>query len=277
MSVDEQRLARAALTALPSLTPVSDGPDRTDPIEVWARLAPHHPDIDPARLLDTASAGGWRLLIPGDPGWPAVLDDTAGAPAGLWVRGSGDLPTLTRRSVTVVGAVAGTDYGTRVTRDLVWDLTTPLAAEPVTVAVGGLMGGIDATALWIAVAHRRAVAVLSSSRAVTRYTRDLFADVADGGTVVCLAPPGTSPALGHHTARIWLLAALTRATVLIESGLVGDAFKTARTAHLYRRPVLVVPGPITSRLSAGPHALLRDGIARLITSAAEVFTVLDRS
>ncbi|WP_018506081.1 DNA-processing protein DprA [Parafrankia discariae] len=277
MPDDDPRHARAALTALPSRTPFSDGPDRTDPIEVWARLAPHHPDIDPTRLLDSAAADGWRLLIPGDPGWPAVLDDTSGTPAGLWVRGSGDLPALTRRSVTVVGAVAGTDYGTRVTRDLVWDLTTPLAAEPVTVAVGGLVGDINATALWVAVAHRRAVAVLTCVRALTRYTRDLFADVADSGMVVCLAPPGTSPALGHHTARIRLLAAFTRATVLIESGLVGDAFKTARTAHLYRRPVLVVPGPVTSRLSAGPHALLRDGSARLITSAAEVFTVLDRS
>ncbi|OHV23972.1 SMF family protein [Parafrankia soli] len=277
MPDDDPRHARAALTALPSHTPLSDGPDRTDPVEVWARLAPHHPGIDPARLLDTASAGGWRLLIPGDPGWPAVLEDTAGAPVGLWVRGSGDLPAVTRRSVTVVGAVAGTDYGTRITRDLVWDLTTPLAAEPVTVAVGGLVGDINATALWVAVAHRRAVAVLTSVRTLTRYTRNLFADVADGGIVACLAPPGTSPALGHQVVRVRLLAALTRATVLVESGRWGAAFATARAAHRYRRPVLVVPGPVTSHLSAGPHALLRDGSARLITSAADVFAALDRS
>jgi predicted Rossmann fold nucleotide-binding protein DprA/Smf involved in DNA uptake len=41
----------------------------------------------------------------------------------------------------------------------------------------------------------------------------------------------------------------------------------ARHAHASGKPVMALPGPVTSALSAGPHALIRDHDARLVTSA----------
>ncbi|CUU61256.1 DNA recombination-mediator protein A [Parafrankia irregularis] len=277
MPADDQRHARAALTALSSTIPLSATPSPINPAELWARLAPHYPGIDPAQLLDSASAEGWQLLIPGDPWWPAVLDTVSAGPVGLWVRGAGDLPNLIRRSVTVVGGLFSTDHGERITHHLVWDLTTPSATRPVAVASGNLGSGVNVTAVRVAAAHGRAVAVLSSTRSLTQLHRACVDEVAEGGIVLCMAPPGLSPTAGHAQARVRLLATLTDATILVESAARGATFATARVAHRYRRPVLVLPVPTTSALSAGPDALLRDGSAKRVISATEVLAILDQT
>ena len=43
------------------------------------------------------------------------------------------------------------------------------------------------------------------------------------------------------------------------------------------RPVLAVPGPVTSPASAGCHRMIRDGEAILVESAADVLEFLDLS
>ncbi|WP_157472899.1 DNA-processing protein DprA [Frankia sp. EAN1pec] len=278
MTSDDERHARAALTALPARIWPSATDSRTDPVEVWKGLAPEHPGVDPARLLATATDAGWRFVIPSDPGWPATLTPGTGPlPVGLWARGTGDLTGLTRRSVTITGARLCSEYGQAVTAGLAYDLTTPLAAQPVTITAAGIGEGIDAAALRIAATHRRAVAVLTATTGITRYNRTLLTDVADGGLVLCLAAPGLPPRSGHLLARVRLLATLTRATVLVESTTRGYAFATAQAARLRRRPVMAVPGPIGSTLSAGPNALLTEGTARLVTSAEDIRAVLDQT
>jgi DNA processing protein len=66
-----------------------------------------------------------------------------------------------------------------------------------------------------------------------------------------------------------LIAALTRGTVVVEAALRSGALSTARDAERLGRPVLAVPGPVTSPLSAGVHRELRRG-AVVVTSAAEI-------
>ncbi|KPM50297.1 SMF family protein [Frankia sp. R43] len=276
MPDENQRLARAALTALSSAIPLADSPTRTDLAGVWACLAPHHPAVDPARLLDEAAAQGWRLLIPGDPGWPSALDDALVGPVGLWARGGTGPPVAARRCVTVVGGLVASAHAERVTGDLVGDLTSP-TVDPVTVASTGLGSGVDVTALRVAAAHRRAVAVLSSTRGLTRLHQAHLDRVADGGMVLCLAPPGVLPTVGHAHARVRLLAALSAATVLVESEARGAAFDTARAAQTLGRPVLVIAGPATPALGAGPRALLAEYAAWPVTGADDVRAVLDQT
>lgn len=90
--------------------------------------------------------------------------------------------------------------------------------------------------------------------------------------LVSAAAPGTHPTPGHVLARVDLLAVLTHATVLIEAHASDDdALSVAYTAHhRRRRPVLAVPGPITAPASAGPHALIREGAARCVTTADHI-------
>ncbi|ABW16075.1 putative DNA processing smf-family protein [Parafrankia sp. EAN1pec] len=268
--VNADRRARAALTCLPPDRHRTQRIHRHGPITVWERIAGRYPDIDPGRLLEQATESGWRLVIPGDPDWPATLD-VPGRPLGLWVHGAGDLPGLLRRAVTLTGALAGSAYGRTVAADLATKLTTQPGGESVTVVAHGGGNGTDVAALTAAARRPAAVAVLDTPTDLFGQP-DLLRTVAAGGLLVSAAAPDANPTPGHVLARIELLAALAHATVLIEARASDDdALSVAYTAHFRRRrPVLAVPGPITALASAGPHALLRDGTARCVTTAGHI-------
>jgi DNA processing protein len=58
---------------------------------------------------------------------------------------------------------------------------------------------------------------------------------------------------------------------VVEAGVRSGALSTARHARRIGRPVLAVPGPVTSGLSAGCHLILRQWPeAVLVTNADEV-------
>ena len=126
-----------------SPTPTADGSPRL------SRGGPSGlPGCDPRRDLVRLDRLGGTLLVPGDPRWPAALDDLGPeAPFCLWVRGEPDLGATLAQSAAVVGSRAATSYGERVA----FDLADGLTAEGVCVVSGGAYG-IDAAA------HRGAVA-----------------------------------------------------------------------------------------------------------------------
>jgi DNA processing protein len=66
------------------------------------------------------------------------------------------------------------------------------------------------------------------------------------------------------------VAALSDAVVVVEAGRRSGARNTAGWARRLARPALAVPGSIMSATSAGCHRMIRDGEARLATSADDV-------
>ena len=101
---------------------------------------------------------------------------------------------------------------------------------------------------------------------------DLLASIAARGAVISEYPPGQLPQRRRFLARNRLIAALTAGTVVAEAGLRSGALDTARHARELGRPVMAVPGPVTSSASGGCHQLIRDGQATCVTCAAEVIT-----
>ncbi len=87
--------------------------------------------------------------------------------------------------------------------------------------------------------------------------------------MVSEVPPGSSPTRWRFIERNRLIAALARATVVVEAGYRSGSLSTAGRAEKLSRPVAAVPGPVTSPQSYGCHGLLRDG-AICVTSAAEL-------
>ncbi|MBD8079288.1 DNA-processing protein DprA [Cellulosimicrobium arenosum] len=235
-----------------------------------ARWSPRLDGLDPRRELRVLERWGGRLVVPGDPGWPGVLDDLApNAPLCLWVRGPLDLADAAGRAVSVVGARACTDYGRRVTHEI----ATGIGARGFTVVSGGAYG-IDAAA------HRGALAadgptVAFLAGGVDRLypagNTDLLRTVIDtGGTVVSEVPPGSVPSRVRFLQRNRLIAAFGRATVVVEAAWRSGSLSTAARAAELSRPVGAVPGPVTSMASSGCHRLLREGTAVCVTDAAEV-------
>ena len=232
------------------------------------RWAQRLESLDPVRDLEALDRVGGTLLVPSDPHWPTTLDDLGPtAPAALWVRGKADLAGLTRRSVSLVGSRASTGYGETVTRDL----ACGLAERKFTVVSGGAHG-IDAAAHRATLAVRGNTIVLLASGVDRLYpaanSRLMEAALADGA-VVSEVPPGSVPFRQRFLARNRIIAALGRATVVVEAARRSGALSTANHATALARPVGAVPGPVTSMASAGCHDLLRSGAAVCVTDAAE--------
>jgi DNA processing protein len=222
----------------------------------------------PEQHLDRVAEVGGRLLVPDDLEWPRQLDDLGdSAPWALWVRGTLDLRLTALRSVAVVGARASTRYGERVASQLGSDL-----AESGWAVVSGGAFGIDKAAhLGALTAHGLTVAVLACGVDVAYPPSHdaLFARIAADGLVVSEVPRGSAPHRTRFLVRNRVIAALTRGTVVVEAALRSGSLSTAHEAERLRRPVMGVPGPVTSEQSRGVHRALRNG-ALLVTSAAEV-------
>jgi DNA processing protein len=254
----------AALVGSPGSHPAPDGIGDGRLAGYRARAAA----ADPATDLAAVATLGGRFVCPGDREWPSQLDDLGhAAPVGLWVRGGPDLRLWALRSVAVVGARACTPYGAHMAAVLGAGL-----AERGWVVVSGAAFGVDGAA------HRGVLAAGGATVAVlacgvdTAYPRghtELVARIAEQGLVIGELPPGHHPTRSRFVLRNRVIAALTRGTVVVEAAGRSGSLATARWARRLGRCTMGVPGPATSALSAGVHALLRDE-AVLVTDAAEV-------
>jgi DNA processing protein len=72
-----------------------------------------------------------------------------------------------------------------------------------------------------------------------------------------------------------VIAALSRGTVVVEAALRSGALNTARHARDQGRPLMAVPGPVTSAQSAGCHEVIREWGAVCVTSARDVMELLE--
>ncbi|MHA6763117.1 DNA-processing protein DprA [Streptacidiphilus sp. PAMC 29251] len=227
---------------------------------------------DPAADLERAGQLGTRLVCPGDQDWPTQLDDLGPTrPTALWVRGDASLRLLALRSVAMVGARACTAYGARVAAELSAEL-----ADAAWVVVSGGAYGIDAAA------HRGALSATGVTMGVLAcgvdevYPRGhttLLGRIAEQGLLISELPLGAHPTRPRFLLRNRVIAALTRGTVVVEAARRSGALSTARRARDLNRLVMGVPGPVTSELSTGVHALLRSGAA-LVTDAAEIIELV---
>jgi DNA processing protein len=103
---------------------------------------------------------------------------------------------------------------------------------------------------------------------------DLLTAIAAQGVLVSEWPPGRTPTRRRFLIRNRVIGALSRGTVVVEAGLRSGALNTARHARDLGRPLMAVPGPVTSAVSAGCHRVIREWAAVCVTSAADVVEML---
>lgn len=232
-----------------------------------ARWRPRLHDDLVSDALKRARRAHVSILIPSDPEWPDAVDDLGDhAPIVLWVRG--DPRVLSAPSIALVGARAATPYGEHVAGEL----AAGLAGSGLSV-VSGAAYGIDGAAHRSALATRpgstSAVLAGGCDRAYPAGHEQLLAGVAATGAVVAEVPCGGAPTKWRFLARNRLIAALSRATVVVEAGARSGSLNTAGHAASLGRPLGAVPGPVTSPASSGCHRLLREYDAVCVTDAAE--------
>lgn len=234
--------------------------------------------------LDRVARLGGRLVTMDDDEWPLLSFVAFGgdevrrrpqgyAPLALWVLGGVRLDDVAERAAAIVGTRAASAYGEHVATDLAAGLVNRDVA-----VVSGAAFGIDGAA------HRAALACDGLTVAVLAGGVDvpypaghsaLLRRIAKEGLVVSEYPPGMRPTRVRFLTRNRLVAALSGATVVVEAGVRSGAANTAGWAGALGRVVCAVPGPVTSAVSMGCHALLRDG-AHLVGRAEEIVELIGR-
>jgi DNA processing protein len=221
------------------------------------------------RAIEHAARLGLTVVLPGDPDWPAGFDDLGpAAPIAVWLRGDRRRLEVLADSIAFVGARAASGYGEFVATELAGGV----AERGVTIVSGGAYG-IDAAAHRAALAADGVTAAFLAGGLDRTYpagNSDLLERVAATGLLLAEVPPGTPPTRVRFLTRNRLLAASSRATIVVEAGMRSGSLNTAHHALAIGRPVGAVPGPITSVMSAGCHRLLREEDATCVTSADDV-------
>jgi DNA processing protein len=197
----------------------------------------------------------------------------AGAPRMLHV--AGGVTTLKELSaaptVAIVGSRRATDYGMEMAKSL----ARSLAASGVTVT-SGLSDGIPVAAhAGVLEVDGKAVAVMDGSLDVgcPARRRELYARITERGCAVAELPCGSETRRWGYAARDRTLAALAWLTVVVEADNRPGELTVARVARTLNRTVAAVPGRVTSPVSRGTHALLRED-AQLVRGPKDVLELL---
>lgn len=220
-------------------------------------------------ILDRCAAVDARVVAYGTAGYPESVAVIHDPPPVLFLRG--DRALLDLPAVTVVGSRRATGYGRR----MAGRVAAALSRAGV-VVVSGLALGIDAAAHRGALdAGGRTVAVLGAGVDVPHPAANarLFEILARDHLLVSEFRPGEQPLPHHFPQRNRILAALSRAVVVVEAARKSGALITVGHALDLGRDVLALPGPVDRPTSRGTNALLRDG-AGVLTSPEAVTGLL---
>jgi DNA processing protein len=209
-------------------------------------------------------------LTPRNHKYLAPLEAIPTPPKILFFRGQ--LPADRHISVAIVGTRKPTPYGKEVTHTL----ATELAKRGV-VIISGLALGVDAIAHKAALeAKGTTIAILANSvdRIYPRTNHALGEQIiASGGAVMSEYEPPTDARDFQFLQRNRLVSGLADAVIITEAARRSGTLATATHALEQGKEVFVVPGNITSPLSAGCNALLTQG-AHPITCAEDVLEVI---
>ena len=184
----------------------------------------------------------------------------------------GELPSERRPTVAIVGTRKPTAYGKEVTYQLAYDL-----AKKGIVIVSGLALGVDG------IAHRAALDAGGTTIAVLACGldhlypathRELAHEiVSNGGAIVSEYEPDVQARDFQFLARNRIVSGLSDAVIVTEAAARSGTLATVHYALEQGREVFAVPGNITSPLSAGCNALIKQG-AQPIMSASDVIEII---
>jgi len=211
---------------------------------------------------------GIRPLFYMEDDYPSKLNNCEDAPLMLFVKGSINLERS--RILSIVGTRSPTEYG----RQFTASLTEALARHhPDVIVVSGLAFGIDICA------HRAAlkggldtVAVLGNGLGTVYPSlhRDTARQIVEKGALISEFLHDEKPESPNFVKRNRIIAGISDATLVVESGRKGGALITADIAFSYNRDVMAVPGRVGDKASEGCNYLIKSNRAALVEDLAGI-------
>ncbi|MBQ9691040.1 MAG: DNA-processing protein DprA [Eggerthellaceae bacterium] len=196
----------------------------------------------------------------GAAGYPVSLEDLEKPPQIIY--GIGD-PDILDEGLSIVGARKATPYGLKA----VEIFAGAAARRGIPIVSGGALG-CDSAAHMQALEHGAPTIVVLGGGCDYIYpsqNKKLFQKIIDtGGAIISEHTYDTRPRPYMFRLRNRIIAALSKATLIVEAGLPSGTFSTADEALQAQREVLVVPGSIFSPTSRGANQLLAQGATPVV-------------
>lgn len=206
-----------------------------------------------------------RLMLLCDDDYPMMLTEGLTAPPILFVRGQVDL--LHKPAVSIVGSRHATPQAIRIAKDFGKAISQHNIA-----VISGMATGIDTAAHEGALLHSGStIAVWGTGidRIYPPNNEFLARQIAERGVIVSEFPLGTRPVAGNFPRRNRIIAALSRATLVVEAALESGSLITARQASEMGREVMAIPSTIDNPHAKGCHKLIKEG-AKLVECVADI-------
>lgn len=212
-----------------------------------------------------------RPLFLTDKDYPQRLLNCYDPPTLLFYKGNADLNVS--KIIAVVGTRAHTDYSKKITDGLIRELSVQKI-----LVVSGMAYGVDA------IAHKAAVRNNLSTVGVLGHGLDqiyppdhsnLAKDMLkNGGGLLTEFRSKTKPDKHNFPTRNRIVAGMSDATIVIESGIKGGSMVTAELANGYNKDVFAFPGRVTDNKSAGCNYLIKSNKAMLLTDAQQLIEIM---
>jgi len=211
-----------------------------------------------------------KRISPQDQDYLRIVDTIAKPPKRLYF--IGEVPEKRQISVAIVGSRKPTAYGKEVTYKFAYEL-----AKRGIIIVSGLALGVDS------IAHRatldaggKTIAILANGvDIIYPASHKRLADdiINNGGAIISEYEPGTEARPYQFLERNRIVSGLADAVIITEAAIKSGTISTATHALEQGREVFVVPGNITSPLSAGCNNLIKQG-AHPITCIEDVLEII---
>lgn len=207
-----------------------------------------------------------------DNDYPFRLRQCDDSPVTFFFRGTCDMNSP--KILSVVGTRNATPRGREICDSIIGSLAE---RHPDLILVSGLAYGIDIAAHKAALAHNlQTIGVLGHGfmtiyPSVHRSTAEAM--LKKGGLLTDFVS-GTLPEKNNFIKRNRIIAGLSDATLVVESGLKGGALITSDIANSYNRDVFAVPGRPDDQWSAGCNDLIKRNKAALAESAEDIENLL---
>lgn len=208
-----------------------------------------------------------------DDNYPFRLKQCDDSPVIFFFKGNCDL------NASCILSIVGTRNATQRGREICEKIISGLAeGHPDLVIISGLAYGIDIAAHKSAIANDlRTIGVLAHGFGTlypSIHSSTASAMLKNGGLLSDF-PSDALPERNNFIKRNRIIAGLSDATLVIESGIKGGALITADIAGSYNRDVFAVPGRPEDQWSAGCNDLIKKNKAALVQCSEDLEFFLD--
>ena len=206
-----------------------------------------------------------------DKNYPQRLLNCYDSPALLYYRGNADLNTS--KIIAVVGTRNNSDYGKTVCEKIMEDL----ASENILV-VSGLAFGIDTIAHKAALKNNlQTIGVLAHGldRIYPAQNKTLAKQMIEHGGLLTEFISHTNPDKQNFPKRNRIVAGISDAVIIMETGKKGGSLITAELGNNYNKDVFAIPGRVNDSKSEGCNYLIKNNKAALINGADDLLEMMN--